>query len=821
MNRTHRKIRRAIRFGGAAILAGFVAAPTALAQSSATEETAGRSSEEIVVTARKREERLIDVPVAADVVSGAELTERGITGLDQLQAAAPELQITYVTSGTGGVMALRGVASSAIESGVENKVSLNIDGVSTSRGRLVQMGLFDLAGIEVLKGPQALYFGKNSTTGVVSLTSVDPGDEFEGYLTGGYETTAEEYSAEGAVSIPLGPGFGMRLAARATHMEEGYVRNVAGPITDPSQLPPTLALYGPDVTLPGRSFDWSPHSEDAAARLTLEYDQGGPFSANFKLFYGHREDTGPNGYAVPLGCGPGASAQTRFTVFVDPYGFCDIRRETSQGTLPAIVAAGMPGSNGGEAFSDLDAYLGSLTLDYEIVPNVTLTSVTGYQSTAFKSFVPGVELTTYSLTASASQEDFDAFSQEFRVHTDFRSPVNFSGGLYYETSERSEYAGSFNGYNGPDPVTGRTDLFANRFEQTGETYSAYGELTWDILPSLELAGGARYSHEEKTTWNFADYVHSAGLGFGFPPAGTVVRGELTSNNLSPQVTLSWHPTDDVLLYGAYKTGYLSGGFSAPPIIETANAANFQFNPEEVEGFEFGVKFSSLVDNRLSGSLTVFRYEYEGLQVNQVAAKANGVPGYFVANAGSATSQGVEADLNFDVTERLQLHGSAAFVESQYDSFPNAGCYGGQLTLGQGCVDPTPLQLFNGDTRQDLSGAPLPRAPKWVATLGASYEQPLFSSWSMGLDANVRYSSSYFTSLNNSPFNQEDGYVIFDASARLFSQDGLEFAIIGKNLADELYYAYGGDLDVLGGPPGATFVNPNPPRTVQIQVTKRF
>ena len=824
MSSFHRRTGYGVSLGGATILGALAATPAVTAaaadQATTSNSPAGQTLEEIVVSARKRSERLLDVPVAASVLSSEQISERGIAGLEQLQNLEPELQFTTVNGGTGGLMALRGISSNPVESGVENKVSLNIDGVPTSRGRLAGLGLFDLSGVEVLKGPQALYFGKNSTTGVVALTSADPGDKLEGYTTTGIEPYALQYYGEGALTVPLAEGFSARIAARGSYMDKGYVENVAGPITDPAQLPTGLALglYGPGVTLPGRASNWSPQTRDAAARLTLKYDRGGPFNANFKFLYAHQQDNGPVGNSITLGCGTDPvtgqplSAQTRYGDFghpaglIDPYGSCAIGRQTSEGALPAAVAAGMPGSNGGKPFSDLDAFVSSLTLNYDIVPEVSLTSVTGYQNTDFHSFVSGVDVADFSAYAYASGESFDSVSQEFRLHTDFAVPVNFSGGAYYESTGRSEYAGSFSGYFGPDPVTGRTDTLASNFYQTGKTYSAYGELTWKIVPTVELAGGARYSHEKKTTDNTVDYVHALFAARSLP-AGSVVAGQLTSNNVSPQVSLSWHPTNNVMLYGAYKTGYLSGGFSAPPLMASSTPA--QFNPEKVKGFEFGTKFSGIFDAPLSGDLTYFDYKYQSLQITEFDPVTTL---FFISNAGSATTRGVEAKLNFAVTPRLQLTASGAYIESRYDSFPNAACYTGQV---EGCVYPP--GSFTGET--DLSGAPLPRAPKWVASLGASYEQPVSAAWTVGFTSNLRYSSWYFASGNNSPFNREGGYTILDASVRLVDDKGWEFSVIGKNLANKLYYVYGGDL--LGAPPGETWVYPNLPRQVLIQATKRF
>src|SRR5262249_39745532 len=148
-------------------------------------------------------------------------------------------------------------------------VSVNIDGVPTARGRILQSAIFDLADVQVLKGPQALYFGKNSPAGTVVVESAGPTATAEGYARAGYETTAHEYTVEGAYGGPLTDTLGFRLALRGSRMDEGYVHNVGQPIS--AAADPIGYDHDHGLSIPGRAFEWGPQSRTFASRLTLAW----------------------------------------------------------------------------------------------------------------------------------------------------------------------------------------------------------------------------------------------------------------------------------------------------------------------------------------------------------------------------------------------------------------------------------------------------------------------------------------------------------------------------------------------------------------------
>src|SRR3569833_994889 len=189
---------------------------------------------EVVVSARKRDESVIAVPAAVNAVASADLTRYGSTALTEIAQLVPQVIIAKTGGGGAGAsLSIRGIGSSPLDAGIDQTVSLNIDGMQISRGRLVTQSFFDLQQVEVLKGPQALFFGKNSPGGVISLKSSGPTKDLEAHVLSGYEFNADQRFTEGTISGPITDMLGVRLAVRASNMD-GYITHTAEPLADPS-----------------------------------------------------------------------------------------------------------------------------------------------------------------------------------------------------------------------------------------------------------------------------------------------------------------------------------------------------------------------------------------------------------------------------------------------------------------------------------------------------------------------------------------------------------------------------------------------------------
>ncbi|MDP9083734.1 MAG: TonB-dependent receptor [Pseudomonadota bacterium] len=749
------------------------------------------------------------------------MEQHAIADLASLGTMLPQVSLSPAPIGSGAIFSIRGIGSTAGDNGIEQEVAINIDGVPVSRGRIVRQALFDVERVQALKGPQALYFGKNSPAGVIAIDSVNPGDRFEGYARVGYETEAREYFAQGAVDVPFSSVLSGRLAARSSRMDGSYLNNTAGAVSLPAG-PGPLAFLLPAVNVPGAANAKLPGNRDDAARLTLALKPSNSFEANFKFFYGDHHDQGDNSSVITSSCAPGQTKPlvNRFPAgalfIVDPYGSCGLTRNTALGSLPVARAANYPLSNGGQPFSHTTSYLSSLTLNWRPSDDITLTSVTGYYEQRVRDFAD-FDGSSYAFATGANNEDFESWNEELRLATAYSGPLNFSGGVFVESNKRTFTQSGALGDFLPDPITGNTSQFGSLDKYKGDTSSVFGEVNWKITPTIELAAGLRYTGEKKTADEGMTYLHLLLTGFALPPTQRLTGG-IREHNVSPQATLSWHITPDAMLYGAYKKGYKSGGFSTPALIPAnATLANQSFAQETADGGEIGFKFSK-PEYGLTGDLTAYHYVYHGLQLNSFDAATTS---YFVHNAGSAKTDGIELNLNYKATQALTLHTAIGYNKARYGNFANATCWTGQAPT-EGCTGAiatgNALLPFTNGT-QNLSGKLLFRAPQWSSTSGAAYDGVMKSGLRFGLTADVRYSASYFTSETDSPFAHQNAYTTFDAGARLYRNDDWELALIGKNLSDKLYITLGGDMPL--GPKGQTFGVLGATRQVVLQFTKHF
>ncbi|MGE4322460.1 MAG: TonB-dependent receptor [Sphingobium sp.] len=752
---------------------------------------------DIVVTARQRSESLIRVPVAVSAVGGSTLERAKISNLSEVATIIPNLTISKQASGTGAALSIRGVGSTFNDAGIEQTVQVNIDGVALSRGFITSVAFLDVGQVEVLKGPQALFFGKNSPAGVVSVRSNNPGATFEASLRGGYEFVARQRYIEGMISGPLTPTLGARLAVRYDDAD-GWMYNDARAMDNPVE---------PGFPLPGARDRRTAGGKTLTARGTLLWQPSDAFTANLKLLANHYKDNGTIGTLQALNCAPGQTgpgqpgAVGRVT---DPYGDCQPNRHTSIGDLPADIAARYPGARDGRPYSDVKSYLATLKMDYDLGA-LKLTSVTGYNDNDLKSSGP-FDVTTFARYPGVILEKGHQWTQELRFNTALDGALQFAGGAYYESAKREVGVISRIGSPPVDPATGNINSTARFGYVKSRTLSVFGQALWDITPELELAGGVRYTHERKDTDVVNTYVNPAQAA-AYRPQGLVLSDRFRDSNLSPEATLTWHPEQNLTIYAAYKAGYKSGGASVPVSL-TASTDRIAFGPEKTRGGEIGFK-GTVFDRRLTFSSAIYHYKITGLQLTSVQTLTGGIFANFIANAATARTQGVEAEASFRANRFVTLRASAAYNEANITKFANAPCYQGQ-TAALGCVGGV----------QDRSGDPLSKAPRWVGVGGADLAFPLGGNLGLGFTTNVKYTSSYRTQDDGAPYAAQRDFVLVDASLRLHDiDDKWELALIGRNLGNEYYIVTssprpGGLAGELYGPIGR-------PREIALQGTIRF
>ncbi|GLS98844.1 TonB-dependent receptor [Sphingobium jiangsuense] len=833
MSAVHRKGRN-LKLLTAALLASATCAGDVLAQEQAA-DTGG--IQDVVVTARKRAETTQDVPVAVTAISAEKILNYDLSNLERVAAQTPSFVIGRSPSGSGATLVLRGIGSNTTSIGLEQSVAVIVDGAYYGQGRTINEGFFDLGRLEILKGPQALFFGKNATAGVVSITTADPGDRLEVIARAGYEFKAQQMVGEAILSTPVSDTLGVRLAMRASKMGRGYFDQIgtdqiyptSDRISTAQVVTPTNHVSGPAGDDRGKEF---------YVRGTVKWEPTSDFTATVKANFGTNEIDNPSAASVLYYCPTGASAG-------NPAIACGRSFRSSANRFPAAIAASVPYANAsGQTGNSYRSWAVNANLNWQL-DALSLSSVTNYNwnrnifqfdgDSVSRAGAPGVFATEWST--------YHAFSEELRALTSYDGPVNAMLGGYYQKTKRDYLAWTASGglENSGAPQSWQRYLANSKDSQTkGETIAAFGQVIVNPSDRIELTGGVRYTHETKDSYFLQPYSHPIRVAQGIFLPNTRIDSNLSFDNWSPEATISFKPVRDITLYGAYKTAYKSGGFSNSGILSpSAGLADFEFDPEKAKGFEVGVK-TMLFDRQLRFNVIAYSYKYSNLQLDFFRSDTFA---FTTINAGSARTRGVE--LEFEYAPRsidgLDIHGTLNYNRARYGDAIGAPCYAGQ-TRDRGCnlvyVDDGSAngtaRPFNPATdaaanRQNLKGSPTANAPEWTASLGVNYETPISAGWTLGLSADGRYSASYLASAFGNPYTRQHRYVSLDASLRLSSEDERwELAVIGKNLTNRWYATGGTDAPNTGGGTGTlsgTIADQigfaSQPRTVQVQATFRY
>jgi len=733
--------------------------------------------ESITVTARKKDESFIDVPVSLQVFSKLDINRYKASSLTEIAEMANQVMLMPAGSGAGAAFVVRGISSSTLDPGLNTSVSIDIDGMQISRGRIVREAMFDIESIEILKGPQALFFGKNNSAGVVSINSAGPGTEWEFIAKVFYEFEADEFIGEAIISGPINDKVGIRLAYQGS-TAQGWMKNVSGPIENTF---PSLALEPFDF--PGafndRKGDYSQH----IARLTLQLDPSDAFTATFKIMGSSMNMNGTQLTEVLhcLGDFPVTNG------LVDPTGDCIINGVQSQGAIPQEIRENFDGLEdrpNGDGFASYDSLLATLDMSYTW-NNYVLSSITGVHAYDWFRW-DNFDGTTFNQLEGIQDETSTVFSQEVRLHSTYDNPFNFMFGMFYERIDRdSDNQGKIAAV-GVNPDNGFSNNWAGFSTVKGKVFSVFGQLIWDVTEDLELAAGARWSKVEKSMFEGILYSHPLLAGLFLEP-GQLIEADFDDNNVSPEATITWHVRDNFTVYGAYKSDYKAGGFSTQTIINSGTTPeSVVYQEEKAKGGEIGFK-STLMDNRMRLNGTIYYYNFDGIQDSVFNAA---IVNFSIINA-DARAKGFDLDMNFAATDRLMLRAQVGYNEAKYRSFTNAPCYGLQ-TVEEGChVNET--GLGGPGFVQDLTGRTRLLAPKWSGSVGASYDAPISNDISFGLSGELIFTDSYGTQAALNPVAFQGSTVKINVAVRVYSDDDRwEVALIGRNLTNELMIANSAD-----------------------------
>lgn len=743
--------------------------------------SAQQQLDEIIVTATKRAESLQEVPIAVAVVTGEELTQQSISRLEDATSFIPN--VTVAKGNAADSIFIRGVGS-GVNQGFEQSVGTFIDGVYFGRGRASRNPFFDLARVEVLKGPQATLFGKNTIAGAFNITSQRPTRDFEARLTGTFEPEYGGKSVEGIISGGIGDKVAVRLGTRYG-TTDGYFEN----------------------TLTG---DDNPATEDYILRGQLLFEPTDNLEFLLKAEKSEFNRTGDHFALTQASALLGA-----LTAAVDPnrqVGFDYSRSGTGTGPI-----FGFEDDN-----TNAENYTATVNWD---VGDFTLTSITSHIE---YDFISGRD-TDYSNLNFLHQlevQDYSAFGQELRLTSPASDTFEYIVGAYYSKEDLTNAKSVDADFNAVPPVAavltggfgvpvaalqGRRNM---RFAQDTESFAIFAQGTYNLSDNLRFTGGLRYTEDKKDSAKELFYS-SLGLndvnplvGAVYPVLGLGVNQPMTMRSrkedaITGEAIVEYDFADDHLLFARYSRGFKAGGFDEDNVQN--NPASVEFDAETVDAFEVGTK-STLFDGAARLNVTAFYNTYDDLQVSTF----DGVASFIVGNAATSSTKGVEADFVYQISDAFDVKLAAAYLDAKYDEYTD----GAAITRPDGSSDPT----------QDLSGRPLQFAPEVTISAVAGYETALYGDWMGRLEVNGNYNSGYEVPGDLDPNLAQDSFFKLGGRISLFDDNGLSLSVIGKNLTNEKTTQWGNDLplsNLIGTTGNNYFQYIDPPRTITFQISKEF
>lgn len=761
-----------------------------VAQSQVTPATSSPNGlADIVVTATRRDSRLQTTPIAVSAIDSSLIQQAAPRNIGDLAAFVPNFSASTITGFNAASFAIRGVGQTNIIVYFEPPVAVLVDDFVVPSVQTQLLDTFDIAQVEVLRGPQGTLFGKNTTGGAVTVRTKRPIMNRTNAEVRGMYGSFNSLKLQGSINVPL---ITDKLALRVVggyDKDDGYYHNGAcyGPVTGfvPNKF------QGASGCLDGRRIGGR---KVANARAKLLFEPSS--SVHALLQYEWLRDRSDSVPSVNVNGEYGGTSpfltDLLHTVRTNP--------ANSDPLYNAAItnrSGGLIDINRGQRVSVDGVYLNA---DFDLGPG-TLTSVSGYrfQRSRLPNSYAGVapiaaDGQSLSFFDAARDDDRKTYQQEIRFASKFQGPFQFVAGGFYQREKTdfcvSQYLGFLDLVSGPLPFGNWNDtpyILCNA--QKGTSKAVFAEGTYKITPTITLTAGARYTSENKT-WRGRQQVFVPALKGGFDPSITipdtlgasvniypagVVTVKAKSNKPTYRVSLGWQAAPSIFAYGTYSHGFKGGGFndqiggfagfgSDLNAFRTAAAAT---KPELADSYEVGVK-SEFFNNRLRFNATAFHVKYQDLQKQlNVPIVVNGQPNQVTlfVNAASAVVNGAEIEASAVPVRGLTLRGVLGYQDAKYKTYtaPGAG--------------------------YNLGSAPLDRAPKWQWTLDGSYQTPI-AGFKMMLNGNVSYvGRNLFTQsiteiAGNTFLNAR---TLVNASVTLSEVDDRYYVrVIGRNLTDKRY-----------------------------------
>lgn len=806
-----------------AIAIGLIAGSYSFASIAETNEEF--ALEEVTVYAQKRAQSILEVPVSVASYDGDLLDQAQVRDLSDLQQVAPSLVFNSSTGATQSIMTIRGIGTAGQNSGLEQSVGVFIDGVYRGRPGAALGDFVDIESVEVLRGPQGTLFGRNTSAGVISVRSKKPS-----YETGGHVSiSAGDYGYQQIKASATGPLIDDTLAYRisATWQErDGFVEN---------------AVTGKDYNDKDRTtvraqFLWD-IDEDTSLRMLMDYtDTDETCCAPVPIFYGPATTGIVSGViGAPLqGFTPGDYVSPEHTF---SGGYVDI------GDYKTDRNDEFPGDD-----SIID---GGISFEYEtaLSESLDLTAIVGHRFFETSPF-GDIDMTAADIWRGGRSQDIEENSFELRLSYS-KDNFDWTAGLYYFDQEIDatgdfewgEDAAAYLGTVGTVRLMGLGVTPGNGAGETGhllssaglvdpnfigsgsheevsyeaESLAVFGQATWHINEDLSWTLGLRYSEEEKK----ADYLVTSNDPFsqtdltdptfaaGLDPALNTFAAlrplqlhlpvgatsdKYDDDNVSVATSINYELTENMSIYGRYAQGYKAGGLNLngavgqTPGNPIANLANNDFDAEETESFEIGVK-SFLLDRTLQLNATVFYQTVEDFQANSFDGAT-----FTLRNAGEIEGKGIEIDYMWNPNENWVLTGGLVLQDIEYADFKN-----GSTTIAQQEAAGLMARALGEVPPQDLTG----ETPNFVSDItyagSITYLHEINSDLMLKTGTSYRFRSDYTTGQDNDKFTENDDYWIINANITLEAADeSWAIELWGKNLTDEEVINIGFDTPLQTG-----------------------
>ena len=635
----------------AMLVVGLALPGVAIAQ-----DGAGGGIDEIVVTARKREESLQDIPLSVTALTADAIEGLGIDNVDDVGALAPNLYMTQTPGSSANIgVSIRGVGGAEPLLTRDTGVAIYVDDAYVARTAGAAFDLVDLARVEVLRGPQGTRYGRNATGGAIKFISRRPSEEFGLKQSFSLGRWGQFHSRTTIDTGELG-STGLRATGTFLYKErDGYLDNT---VADEEDDPGAYETEGVRIAI-----DWNP-SENFNAYYSFDYvdiDGAPPAFQVFGIGPTQQAARANAGIVTPLDLGE--EYRDRLTLDRDGASLWEIMGHSltlswdiGDFTLKSITTYREWENE--ELGTELDG-TGPITIGETGAFTCPLFAVCAVHSA-------GAILTPtsgFSLFHATNEREQDQISQEFQFSGAITETVDFQVGLYWFKEEFEE--NNIQSFLAPiptsaamlppgssiyfvsDPITGNPTLFA--YEGENESIAVFGEVNVALTDALDLSVGGRWTKDEKEYELFT------------APSGPN-SGDDDWSNVDWAVELLYSLNDDINVYGRIATAFKSGGFNP----RSGDLANTPFDQEEVTNYELGTK-TTLLDGRLQVNAAIFLTDYDDLQTDQFAAGLGGATSITV-NAGKAEIKGFELEAKFVPTERIAMYLNYGYQDMEYDEY---------------------------------------------------------------------------------------------------------------------------------------------------------